>query len=211
MRRYAQLFWVNLRASLAMAIQYRANFLIQGVMSFFWVGVSLVPLWVLFDQRTTVAGWDYPSALVVMGWFVVLRGVLEGAINPSLVDVVERIRTGSFDYLLLKPADAQFLVSTARFEPWKVIDVTAGFGVIVYALLELGHRPTAGQLALAALLLVTAITVLYSLWILIVSASFWVVRLDNLTYLFSAIFDAGRWPVQAPRSPSRAARARPSR
>ena len=44
--------------------------------------------------------------------------------------------------------------------------------------------------------LVAASLVLYSLWILIVSASFWVIRLDNLAYLFSAVFDAARWPIQ---------------
>ncbi|HLU64674.1 MAG TPA: ABC-2 family transporter protein, partial [Kofleriaceae bacterium] len=41
-----------------------------------------------------------------------------------------------------------------------------------------------------------AALVLYSLWILIVSASFWVIRLDNLVYLFDAVFDAARWPIQ---------------
>jgi ABC-2 type transport system permease protein len=30
---------------------------------------------------------------------------------------------------------------------------------------------------------------------LVISAAFWVVRLDNLIYLFNSIFDAGRWPV----------------
>jgi ABC-2 type transport system permease protein len=28
------------------------------------------------------------------------------------------------------------------------------------------------------------------------AAGFWVVRLDNLTYLLGAIFDVARWPVQ---------------
>jgi ABC-2 type transport system permease protein len=28
----------------------------------------------------------------------------------------------------------------------------------------------------------------------VISAAFWVVRLDNLIYLFNSIFDAGRWP-----------------
>ena len=36
---------------------------------------------------------------------------------------------------------------------------------------------------------------LYSIWILVVCASFWVVRMDNLSYLFTAIFDAARWPL----------------
>jgi ABC-2 type transport system permease protein len=29
-----------------------------------------------------------------------------------------------------------------------------------------------------------------------VSIAFWVIRIGNLTYLFNAIFDAGRWPIQ---------------
>jgi ABC-2 type transport system permease protein len=47
---------------------------------------------------------------------------------------------------------------------------------------------------MALVLLVTATWLLYSLWILIVSAAFFFVKVDNLTYLFSSIFDAGRWP-----------------
>ena len=27
------------------------------------------------------------------------------------------------------------------------------------------------------------------------SAAFWVVKVDNLTYLFGSLFDAGRWPI----------------
>ncbi len=196
MTRHLRVIGVQVRASLATAMQYRVNFLIQGVMALLWVVGSLIPLWVLFSERKAVAGWTFESALVVMGWFTLLRGVLEGAINPSLVDIVDRVRTGSFDYLLLKPVDSQLLVSTARFEPWKIIDVCAGIGLMSYAFAAMGRVPGPGDVALAAVLLGAAILVLYSLWIVIVSASFVVVRIDNLTYLFSAIFDAGRWPVQ---------------
>src|SRR6185295_5753539 len=34
-----------------------------------------------------------------------------------------------------------------------------------------------------------------SIWILVVCTAFWVVRLDNLGYLLSSIFDAARWPL----------------
>jgi ABC-2 type transport system permease protein len=37
---------------------------------------------------------------------------------------------------------------------------------------------------------------MYSMWIICASASFWVVRLDNLVYLLGAIFDVARWPTQ---------------
>jgi ABC-2 type transport system permease protein len=193
--RYARLFGVQVRASAASAMQYRIDFAIQGLISLYWLGWNLVPLLVLYGVRDSVAGWDFPSALVVIAWFTVLRGLLDGAINPSLIGVVEKIRTGEFDYLLLKPADAQFLVSTARYEPWKVIDILGGIGLAVVAFAMMGRVPAPGDVALCALLLLAGALVLYSLWILIISASFWVIRLDNLVYLFMAVFDAARWPI----------------
>ncbi|MCA9674943.1 MAG: ABC-2 family transporter protein [Kofleriaceae bacterium] len=177
-------------------MQYRLNFLVEGVMSLYWLGWNLLPLLVLYNDRQSVAGWDQSSALVVIGWFVILRGILEGAINPSLTDVVERLRTGSFDYVLLKPADAQFLVSTSRFVPWRLVDVAGGVGIIVWAFVRLGHAPTPADIAVAAGLLVAACLAMYALWIMIVCAAFWVVRLDNLAFLLTAVFDAARWPIQ---------------
>ncbi len=192
---YLRLFGVQLRTSMLAAMQYRLNFVVEGLMSLYWLGWNLLPLVVLFNDRTSVAGWDYPSALVVIGWFVVLRGILEGAINPSLIDVVERLRTGSFDYVLLKPADAQFLVSTSRFVPWRVVDICGGIGLMAWAFAMKGHGPAIADVGVALGLLVAAVLTMYALWILIVCAAFWVVRLDNLAFLLSAVFDAARWPV----------------
>ena len=119
LHRYARLLLVQLRTSLTLAVQYRFDFFLEGVLALLWLGITLVPLMVVFAQRTTVAGWSYPEALVVVGLFSVLKAVLDGAITPSLNHVVDGIRKGTLDFILLKPADAQFLVSTARFDPWR--------------------------------------------------------------------------------------------
>src|SRR3712207_2328101 len=113
-RRYLRLLQTQVRISVTMAMQYRTEFLFKGGMQLFWVAVTLAPLMVVFGQREKVAGWSYPEALVVLAWFSLLKGVLEGGVTPSLTAVVEGVRTGALDYVLLKPADAQFLVSTAR-------------------------------------------------------------------------------------------------
>lgn len=195
LRRYLRLLWVQARASMMVAMQYRADFVVQGAMSVYWLGFNLIPLLILYGQRDSVAGWDFGSALVVIGWFTVLRGILEGGINPSLVDVVERVRTGEFDFVLLKPADAQFLVSTARFAPWKLVDISGGIVVVSIAFAKLDKVPSPQHVALALAMLLCGAVVLYSLWILVISASFYVIRIDNLSYLFMSLFDAARWPV----------------
>jgi viologen exporter family transport system permease protein len=194
MKRYATLLGVQLRASLQLAMQYRADFLIGGLMALFWLFWNLVPMVVVWRTRPSVAGWTFPEALLVVAWFTLLRGLLEGAVQPSLLAVVEHIRKGTLDFVLLKPADAQFLVSTSRFEPARSLDVIGAIGLMVWALRTLGRSPSAAQIATAFLLTLASAALLYSLAILVVSAAFWVVRLDNLIYLFNSIFDAGRWP-----------------
>jgi ABC-2 type transport system permease protein len=194
-RRYLRLLGIQVRTSAALAMQYRLDFFLKGLMALFWLGVTLVPLLVVFSKRQSVAGWTWPEALVVLGWFSLLKAVLEGGVTPSLTAVVEGVRTGSLDFVLLKPADAQFLVSTARFEPWRLVDLVGALGLLAFAFTRLGRWPRPGDLAVALLLLVVAVLLLYSIWILVVSASFWVVRVDNLSYLFGSVFDAARWPI----------------
>jgi ABC-2 type transport system permease protein len=193
--RYGRLLGVQVRMSAITAMQYRGDFVVRGFVTALWMSVTLLPLFVVFGARQTVAGWSFPEALVVVGWFTLVRAVLEGGVSPSLTAVVEHVRRGTLDFVLLKPADAQFLVSTAKFEPWRIIDVVGALGIFVYAFAHLGRWPGPKELLLGLLFLVLAIIVLYSFWILVVSAAFWVVKVDNLSYLFQSLFDAGRWPI----------------
>jgi ABC-2 type transport system permease protein len=202
--RYLRLLGVQLRASLTVAMQYRLDFLVQGGLALFWTTGSLVPLAVVFGSRPSVAGWTFDEALVVVGWFTVVKGILEGAVNPSLASVVEHIRKGTLDFVLLKPADAQFLVSTAKFAPARVIDVAGGVGIIAVAFHRMGRAPGAGDVLAALLLLACAVLILYALWILVISAAFFVVKVDNLSFLFLSIFDAARWPADVFRGALRA-------
>ncbi len=195
MLRHLRILGVQLRASAALAMQYRLDFVLQGALSVFWAAWALVPLLVVFGQRKGIAGWSFEEALVVIGWFMVMKGVLEGAVNPSLASVVEHIRKGTLDFVLLKPADAQFLVSTQKFAPWRAVDVAAGVVLFAEAFRRLGRVPGPLEVLASLLLLGCAALILYSLWILVIAAAFFVVKVDNLSFLFVSIFDAARWPA----------------
>src|SRR5262249_2082686 len=158
---------------------------VDGPIEAFWAITALVPLFVIFRTRTEVAGWTFPEALMVGGWFALLQGILEAAINPSLTAVVDHIRKGTLAFGLLNPADAPCLVSTARFQPWRAMTVLTGLAVFAYAFHLLGRPPTVAGLLASVVLLMSSTLLLYSLWILTVTAAFYVVRVDNLTYFFS--------------------------
>ncbi|MBK7858156.1 MAG: ABC-2 family transporter protein [Archangiaceae bacterium] len=196
MGRYLTLLTLQLRTSALLAAQYRWDFLIDGCISLVWAATAIAPLLIVYAGRSSQAipGWSMNEALVVTGWFILLQAILDGAINPGLAAVVDHIRKGTLDFVLLKPADAQFLVSTSRFQLWRIVSVGTGVAVFAVAFHRLGRWPSLLGVAQALLLLCVATMVLYSMWILIVSTAFYVVKVDNLTYMFSSIFDAARWP-----------------
>jgi ABC-2 type transport system permease protein len=192
--RYLRLLGIQIKASALLSLQYRLDFAFQIVMALFWTATALVPLWVLFSMRTGLAGWSAYEALMVSGFFVALKGVLQGVIQPALTNVVEHIRKGTLDFLLLKPVDAQFLLSTSKLDLAHGTDVLSGLGIIVWATTKTGHHPSWLEIALAAGITLCAVAILYAIWILVVSLAFKVVKIDNLSYLIVSTFDAARWP-----------------
>ena len=192
--RYLRLLGIQLRASVLLAMQYRLDFVATTLMVPLWTAAALAPLLVLFRLRTEVAGWSREEALLVVGFFTLLKGFLAGAMQPSLLNAVEHVRKGTLDFLLLKPVDAQFMISTSKFDFARLADVVAGMAIIVYALVALGTLPHPAEAAAAAALLVAGGAILYSFWILAVSLAFHVVKVDNLAYLIVSTYDAARWP-----------------
>jgi len=154
---------------------------------------ALLPLLVLFRLRTGVAGWTWPEALLVAAFFLMIKSVLSAVIQPSAVATVEQIRLGTLDFVLLKPADSQFLVTTSRLEMARVSDLLAGLVLLGIALYQRGE-PVSFSGALAAIWIFAAgVVILYSLFVLVLSMAFLFVKIDNLSYLMASIFDAARW------------------
>jgi ABC-2 type transport system permease protein len=142
---------VQLRLSLLLSMQYRWDFIGQGAMQLLWLALSAVPLLVAYKARaaalggdlltTEISGWGFYPAAMVFGFFFLLKAVLDGVINPSLVSAVDQIRKGTLDFLLLKPADAQLLVSLARVEPWHALNGLAALAIIAMSRPAQADRP----------------------------------------------------------------------
>ena len=198
MRRAFELLKVQLKASVMLAVQYRLDFVLDLVIGLFWTIAAVLPLFVVYGGSSSaqgVPGWTFGETLLVVGCFITLQAVIDGAISPSLSSVLDHVRKGTLDFVLLKPHDAQLLVSTARFQLWRAAGLIHAGIVFTLGFRELGHGPSVLGVAEALLLLLVATALLYSLWLLIVSVSFYAVKVDNLSSLFTSIFDAARWPA----------------
>lgn len=183
-----------LRVALMNAVQYRASFLFAFVVTALTSGAMVLPLFVVFGHSATVAGWTLDESLLVTAFFLFLGALVEGIIEPNLGAIVEGVRSGQLDYLLLKPADAQLVATCQRVDPAKVWQLLTAIALGSYAIARVGLPSPVEALTAAALLLAGCVAI-YAMWVIVICTSFWFVRVDNLRYLLGAVTDAGRWPV----------------
>jgi ABC-2 type transport system permease protein len=195
--RNARIVWAQLRLSLMVALQYRVDFLMDVAVEAFWTVAALLPLFVVFAHTNSLAGWSLSDALAVSGVFTLFQGVMESIISPSFALLLEQVKKGAFDFVLIKPVDAQFLASTGKLQPWRALNTVVGLGLVSYSAAHAATPIAARQVILFLLMLLLGLLLFYALWLMLASAVFVVKRLDNLTYLLVSIFDAGRWPRSA--------------
>ena len=184
-----------LRIGVLNELQYRINFFIQLLQSFISVATGLIGLSLVFGQVNTLAGWSRPELLAVMGVHLLMGGVIRSIIQPNMERLMDDVRNGTLDFALTKPADAQTLVSVREFRFWQLVDVVVGAVVIVVAFYQLKGTIDALQLLGFLAALIMGAIMLYCVWLMVTSISFWVIRVQEISNLFEGLYAAGRWPV----------------
>ena len=192
---YLRLFGVYFRLSVMGELAYRVNFYVQLFQSLVELTTALTGLAVIFSYTNNLAGWSPNEMLALVGVYFITGGLIGLVIQPSLEQFITSVRDGNFDFTLVKPEDAQFLMSFQVVNIWKLIDIVMGFSVLITALLRLGNKVGAGQAITFGLMLLTGAVIIYSFWLILATLSFWFVRVENILVIFQSMYEAGRWPV----------------
>ena len=194
--RYLRLVRVFMLASISAQLEYRVNFLVNLMTSVATAGGAIFGLIVLYGNGQPLGGWSYREALIVVGLYTLVQGFIGSLLTPNLNAIAESIRTGTMDFNLLKPIDAQFLVSARNINIFRLTDVFVGIGLIVWSSASIARTTVLG--VIATLLLVTAaLAIVYAIWFMLTTTAFWFVKVSNLTDMFNGLFRAGQIPITA--------------
>jgi ABC-2 type transport system permease protein len=194
--RYVRLARILAGASISARLEYRVNFVINLFESILRSLGALLGLSVLFGDASGLGGWTRLEATALVGVFTLVDGLMGMSVYPNLRRIAESVRTGSMDFTLLKPVDAQFMVSAREIDVFRLPDALIGLGLVIYASLRLENITVQGVLTGAGLLL-GAFGIVYSLCFMLATTAFWFVRVENTLELFWGLYRAGQFPVTA--------------
>jgi ABC-2 type transport system permease protein len=186
------LFKVNIQQELA----YRADALVNALLSLMWLGWELLSLNIIFSNTATLGGWGQGELIVLLGVWRLVNTLMVALVWPNTQKFNTSVRDGSLDYTFLQPVNSQFLVSFSRIVIWRAWDIVLAVALIVIGIRMSGASVVPLNIANFLLLTISGTLIIYSLWIVMISFTFWFVKFDNSVTILQALMDSGRYPAQ---------------
>lgn len=194
--RYLRLFVVFFRTSVQTDIEYRADFYTRILSSLLGLATTVGGLSIAYHYTSNIRGWTFAHTLVLLAVYYLMDGLIEMFIAPNMRQVMTQVRDGTLDFVLLKPVSAQFLVSFRTVNVWRIVNVMVGVGLSVYTVNRLSVSVGPAQAAAFLAALLAGFAVVYSLWLILVTLTFWFLKVDNIEQIVWQAFEAGRYPIE---------------
>jgi ABC-2 type transport system permease protein len=195
MKRYLKVLLIFWKTSIAAELEYRLNFVIASLSSIANLGGSIFGLFLFYRTGYNFEGWNWQEAMLVLGLFTLLQGFSATFLVPNLNRIVDQVQQGTLDFVLLKPIDSQFWVSTRSISPWGLPDLLFGSIIIFYAGANL--KFTLFNYIQGIVPIIFGFIILYSLWFILGATSIWFVKIYNVTEVLRSFLEAGRYPLVA--------------
>ncbi|MBI4062556.1 ABC-2 family transporter protein [Candidatus Gottesmanbacteria bacterium] len=175
---------------------YRSNFIGDIVSSLSWGIFSVISILILTSRVVSVFSWTRLELLTLTAVYSVIVGIFHIVSTPNFSRYAQQIHWGDFDFILLKPIDAQFLLGFRLFNYSGIIRVVLGLLLVLYLLFLQNISIVIINILLFLISTIGSYILLYSLWSLIMTATIWFTRLYNLDELMFTIMGTGRYPKE---------------
>jgi ABC-2 type transport system permease protein len=178
-------------------MSFKANFLLWIVVELLWFALQLTFVAVLYRHTQRIGDWSRWEVVLLMGAAHFIQQLFQALFLGNCAQISEYVRTGRLDFLLLLPVNTRFLVSLRHVDLGGFVNGASAVAVMVYALRQLHHVPSALEIAGFLLLVATGILVHYSLMFLLATISFWTVRAQGIVWGYYSLFNIARLPDAA--------------
>ncbi len=194
MKRYLRIYKVFVSSSLSRELEFRANFIAKVGQNVMWIGFSVLVLLVLFRNTNSIAGWSRAESFALLGTVSILEAMSK-AVFFSLTEIPEQVRRGTLDYVVTRPIDSQFWVSSRRFSFDQIGSFVAGLVMVIVGLTSTHHTPSALSWLAYGTSMLAAVCIFYSFNLAMMTTGIWLVRVDNLWVLSESVSSIARYPI----------------
>jgi ABC-2 type transport system permease protein len=197
MLHYAKIWAASARYSITRTLMFRGDFFVWSLVELFWMSVNILTITVIYEHTQSIAGWTKYQMVLLVGTSMLIQRFLMGFFWSSIFEMGRNIRSGNFDFYLAQPGNVMFMATTRKLDPDSLLNSLVAAAVVIYAARQLGLDPSAGQIALYALMVLCGVVIHYSILVLSISLAFWLTSAQGIEGIYFTLTEFSRLPRAA--------------
>jgi ABC-2 type transport system permease protein len=197
MLHYLRIWLASARYSIVRTMMFRGDFIVWSLVELFWMGVNLLLVSVIYRHTDSVAGWNEYEMMLLVGTSMLIQRFLMGFFWSSIFEMGRNVRTGNFDFFLAQPGNVMFMATTRKLDPDGLVNSVIAATVVIYAVSKLGLHPSALDVAIYALMVLSGLVIHYSILVLSISLVFWLTSAQGIEGTYFTLTEFSRLPREA--------------
>ena len=152
---------------------------------------------IVYSNIDSVNGWEFYDSITVAGMFMLVQGIKNLFIGPSLSSISGLggdLWTGNFDFIIMRTISSRLYISIKSWDPIAVIDILISIVMIVTSVILSGCSISVGGIVLFFFVFVLGFILLYSIMMIFASVAFWYLG-TPLLWILNSVMEMGRYPV----------------
>lgn len=189
------LYFSFLKIALKEILIYRVDCIVGIISQLVVQAVSLVFIFIVFQNTENIAGWNFQQILLLYGVTRISIGI-SGYCFDGLYDIGPKyIKNGDFDKILLRPVHPLISIIGASREFVSIADLFIGLGITIWMLIELSIPITLVLIlkilffSIIGALIIGAINTIFSI------SSFWTYRSNEVIWSFYRMYTFTEYPI----------------
>lgn len=191
-KHYLSVYYKFIETSFTEASSFRLSFFLIIIMDLFFYFSTLATVSIIFDHVSTIGPWDRDRLLFFISFMLAIDHLHMTVVSEGFWMLSQHIRTGSMDYILLKPVHSIFTVFFRHFRPATILNGFVAWGFLIYYGINL-NLPFLSWILLPILVL-SGFMLLIVLEFIITSSMFWMVEGLGINFLRMQLQQLSRWP-----------------
>lgn len=191
---YVRASKARLRMELASELAYRGNFFLKLVAVALLDLLSPLVALLIYETTSGIPGWSFAEFILFTGTFTLIAGLGRALFVGIPFEVIDSVRDGTFDKILLLPYKPLKYLSFTGFDLNGIPEMLVGLCLVAWSAgqLSIGLGP---HVAAYALFVALGVAFQYAVYIIISALAFLVVRSWALFEIWESMQKFARYPL----------------
>lgn len=191
-KHYLSVYQSFASTSFSEAMSFRAHFVLLVLMDLIFYISQLWTIDIVFDNIERIGTWEREQLLFFAAVMLAINQLTMTLVSENYWRFPLSIRTGTFDFSLIKPINTVFLTFFRIVRPGSLLNAGFTLPAVVYFGLQVGLSPL--DWALLPLLIILGFLLQNSIEMLISCAMFWMIDGTGVNFIRVEFQQLARWP-----------------